>query len=758
MAHRGRLNVLANVMEKSLQARSSPRSRTTTPSCYLGRGDVKYHLGYSTDRMTPDGQHDPPHARVQPEPPRVREPGRRGPRARQAGPARRHASARSVMPLLIHGDAAFIGQGVVAETLNLARLEGYTTGGTIHVVVNNQIGFTTRPAGRALDPLLHRHRAHAALPGLPRERRGSRGGRAGRAARDRVPPALRQGRRHRHVLLPPLRPQRGRRAALHAAGDVRGRSTRSRRCARSTSSACVERGNITEEQAEEIEPSAASACSTQALEDDAKGEHFVPPSYAMRRRVGGYNGGADASVARGRHDACRASACVDLLDEALASCPPDFNVAPQGRSACSSSAASARDGEQPFDWGTGRDARLRVARSTEGTRVRLTGQDARRGTFSHRHAVLYDDVDRRAATRRSRTSRASQARFEVYDSPLSEAGVLGFEYGYSLDYPDALVIWEAQFGDFANGAQVIIDQFIVSSEDKWHRLSGLVLLLPHGFEGQGPEHSSARLERFLQLVRRGQHPGLQPDDAGAALPRAAPPGAAAVAQAARSSCRPRACCVTRRRSRTLDDLATGEFQRVIPDDATSTPKKVKRVLLCTRQGLLRPRSPRAASSSATTSRSSASSSSTRCSDELIRERPRPVHGRHAARLGPGGAVEHGRLVLHERAPAGAARGAACRCSCVSRPESASPATGSMGAHKIEQARVIEGASGSMRAELSPLCGTVSRPAAGGPPSRGARGPATPARLHLRLLCAISLAAPVCQSTRSLQGPWARDSR
>ena len=150
----------------------------------------------------------------------------------------------------------------------------------------------------------------------------------------------------------------------------------------------------------------------------------------------------------------------------------------------------------------------------EGYAVRLTGQDARRGTFSHRHAVLLrrDRPARRYAPLAAPRARA-RARFEIYNSPLSEAGVLGFEYGYSLDCPDALVIWEAQFGDFANGAQVIIDQFIAAAEDKWHRLSGLVLLLPHGYEGQGPEHSSARLERFLRAVRRGQHPGLQPHHA-----------------------------------------------------------------------------------------------------------------------------------------------------------------------------------------------------------------------------------------------------
>jgi 2-oxoglutarate dehydrogenase E1 component len=236
-----------------------------------------------------------------------------------------------------------------------------------------------------------------------------------------------------------------------------------------------------------------------------------------------------------------------------------------------------RDGRRPLDWGAA-ETLAYASLVTEGTPVRLSGQDSRRGTFSHRHAVLHDSLTGRLYTPLAFLTE-DQARFEVWDSPLSEAGVLGFEYGYSLDTPDGLVIWEAQFGDFCNGAQVIIDQFLSSSEDKWYRLSGLVLLLPHGFEGQGPEHSSARLERWLTLcaednmqvcnlttgaqlfhvLRRQVHrPYRKP----------------LIIMSPKSLLRSPAAATK------LSDLSTGSFQRIIPDRAALDPQQVRRVLLC----------------------------------------------------------------------------------------------------------------------------------------------------------------------------------
>ena len=416
----------------------------------------------------------------------------------------------------------------------------------------------------------------------------------------------------------------------------------------------------------------------------------MPPQYSMQGVWAGYVGGPDADVPEVDTARAAASGCSDLLDAAHATCPTDFNVAPEARSACSSMRREhGATGKRPLDWGTGETLAF-ASLVAEGTRVRLTrpGRAARHVQPPPRGAVRRRD--RRAATRRSRTSATDQARFEVWDSPLSEAGVLGFEYGYSLDSPGRARdlggavrrLRERRAGDHRSVHRR-------RSEDKWHRLSGLVLLLPHGFEGQGPEHSSARLERFLQLVRRGQHPGLQPDDAGAALPRAAPPGAAPVAQAAGHHVARRACCARRTRSRTLDELAHGALPAHHPGRDASTPAKVKRVLLCSgkvyydllerapraRPRRRRDRPPRAALPAAA---------------GAAPRGARALRRRHAARLGPGRAVEHGRLVLHARALPDMLEGR-LPLSCVSRPESASPATGSMGAHKIEQARVIDGA-------------------------------------------------------------------
>jgi 2-oxoglutarate dehydrogenase E1 component len=342
-------------------------------------------------------------------------------------------------------------------------------------------------------------------------------------------------------------------------------------------------------------------------------------------------------------------------------------------------------GKRPLDWGTAELAAY-ASLVSEGFSVRLSGQDARRGTFSHRHAVLHDNVTGRLYTPIARLAQ-NQARFEVWDSPLSEAGVLGFEFGFSQDSPDSLVLWEAQFGDFMNTAQVIIDQFISSSEDKWYRLSGLVCLLPHGFEGQGPEHSSARLERWLTLAAEDNMQVCNlttPAQFFHVLRRQVlrPFRKPLIIMSPKSLLRAPSAVSQ------LDELATGAFQRVIPD-AGVAPKKVKKILLCSgkiyyelvaarrelnRNDIAIVRVEQLYPLPAVQLREALAPYKDGTPLVWVQEEPWNMGAWYTMRARLPAAIE-------ERFP----------LSCVSRPESASPATGSMGAHKIEQARVIEGA-------------------------------------------------------------------
>ena len=266
---------------------------------------------------------------------------------------------------------------------------------------------------------------------------------------------------------------------------------------------------------------------------------------------------------------------VDLLDR-LVTLPDGFRPHAKIAKFLEGRRQMAR-GEMPLDWSAA-EALAMASLATQGLRVRLSGQDSQRGTFSHRHAVIHDVVTDETLCSLEHLS-PDQAPVEIYNSPLSEAGVLGFEYGYSLDCPDGLVMWEAQFGDFINAAQVVIDQFIVSAEDKWNRLSGITLLMPHGFEGQGPEHSSARLERFLLLAAKDNIQVVQPTTPAQifhCLRRQVlrvwrKP---LVVMTPKSLLRHPGCVSS------LEDLATGEFQRVIPDASVANPRDIRRVLLC----------------------------------------------------------------------------------------------------------------------------------------------------------------------------------
>ena len=522
MAHRGRLNVLANTLGKSVREIFAAFEDKDAQH-YLGSGDVKYHLGYSNDLVTESGKHihltltfNPSHLEfVNP----VAE-GRT--RAKQE---RRGGARKDVMPLLIHGDAAFIGQGVNAETLNLSGLAGYETGGTIHVLVNNQIGFTTDPKESrttryATDlvrmlrvPVFHVNGedpeavAQVALLAIDwRQRFG----------RDVIIDMYCYRRYGHNEGDEPRYTQPRMYAAIDEKPTVRQVYVRR----------LVEMGHVTNDKAEEIVVRRREALTTDL--DEVKQKGFAPVTYSMGGVWAHYRGGLDTATPE-VDTTVPADKLLDL-SRRLLELPAGFKAHPKVVPILRARHDKLVAGEA-FEWGTG-EMLAYASLLSEKTPVRLSGQDSQRGTFSHRHSVLHD-TETGAPYAPLSSVASAPARFEVYNSPLSETGVLGFDFGYSLDYPDALVIWEAQFGDFLNSAQVIVDQFITSSEDKWRKLSGLVLYLPHGYEGQGPEQSSARPRAVPAEQRGGQHPGLQPDHAGAALPRAPPPGAAAVAQAAR---------------------------------------------------------------------------------------------------------------------------------------------------------------------------------------------------------------------------------
>ncbi|MEO8797262.1 MAG: 2-oxoglutarate dehydrogenase E1 component, partial [Polyangiaceae bacterium] len=311
-----------------------------------------------------------------------------------------------------------------------------------------------------------------------------------------------------------------------------------------------------------------------ALEEARKGDWLKKPN-AMEGLWAPYYGGPDARVPE-VPTAVPKETLVKLLVE-LEQVPPGFTPNAKALATIKRRREHATAPKSVLQWETG-EALAYASLVSEGSRIRLSGQDVRRGTFSHRHAVLFDSKNNAPYCALDELAKEHDTRFEVFDSPLSETGVLGFEYGYSLDRPDGLVIWEAQFGDFWNGAQVIVDQFIVSAEDKWLRLSGLVLLLPHGFEGQGPEHSSARVERFLALAAEDNIQVCNlttPAQIFHALRRQVlrPWRKPLVIFTPKSLLRSPAAVST------LDDLANGEFQRVIPDSSVEA-KDVKRVLLC----------------------------------------------------------------------------------------------------------------------------------------------------------------------------------
>ncbi len=672
MAHRGRLNVLANVLGKrtgDIFAEFEDRDAAEL----VGRGDVKYHLGFSSERTTLSGKRVHVNLAFNPSHLEIVNPVVAGRVRAKQDREGRDPERKKVLPVVIHGDAAFMGQGVVAETLNMQALEGYTTGGTIHLVINNQVGFTTNPSDS---------RSTTYCTDIARMLRAPVfhvNGDDPEAAIWCVQLAVEYRQKFGKDVVIDLVCYR---KYGHNEGDEPGFTQplmyeviRKKQPPRAIyARQLVLEGAITEAEAEQL---------VQQYQERLEAELDRMRSTGAKRSFSvmtdlwsHYKGGPDASVP----DAKTAVPLEKLRDLLLRSTalPANFTAHEKVAALLQTRRKLAEAGGEavPFDWGTGEHLAI-AALLDEGTSVRFSGQDVRRGTFSHRHAGL---VDVKTGARLSPAAQVAKgkARFEIYDSPLSEAGVVGFDYGFSLDAPDWLVCWEAQFGDFVNGAQVLIDQFICSAEDKWGRLSGLTMLLPHGFEGQGPEHSSARLERFLQLCAEDniQVCNLStPAQYFHALRRQIlrPLRKPLVIMTPKSLLRHKGAVST------LTDLSDGHFQRVIGDPTIDT-QKARKVLLCSGKvyfDLLAAREARKLDNVA-----------------IIRvEQLYPL---------PETELQHQLALYREGTPLvwvqeepfnmgawyflRARWPAALRklSDCVARPESASPATGSHSSHKYEQ--------------------------------------------------------------------------
>ena len=495
MAHRGRLNVLANFLHKPLSVLLYEFSENYVPNLVAGDGDVKYHLGFDAMRRNRDGKVVRIHLGANPshlEAVNGVIEGKARARQRYADRELRDAGAdrRSVLPILIHGDAAFAGQGSVAETLNLSELLGYRTGGTIHIVVNNQIGFTTTPqdarssayctdvAKMIEAPVFH---VNGDCPlevlfvcELAAQFRQT-------FQRDVVVDIVCY-RRHGHNEGDEpsfTQPKIYKAIRSHATPAAIFREQ------------MISSGQITESDAAEIEKEYKSRLERQLAElrdAEEKGEsHAFAEEVAQPQPPYSHTSvltGVDEEI-------------LVRIGESVSQVPDGVNVNQKLARRFLAPRAEAIASRQGINWSFA-EALAFGSLLHDGISVRLSGQDCRRGTFSQRHAVLFDTETVERYTPLNHIDPDQSAKLWVYNSHLSEFAVLGFEYGYSLLSHDVLTLWEAQFGDFANGAQVVIDQFISSAESKWNRFNNLVMLLPHGYEGQGPEHSSARLERFLQ--------------------------------------------------------------------------------------------------------------------------------------------------------------------------------------------------------------------------------------------------------------------
>jgi len=488
MAHRGRLNVQANILQRPYEDILSEFESCYNPEELVGAGDVKYHNGYLADLKTAKNQplriflmNNPSHLEA------VNPVVEGFARARQDLIG--DGSGAHVMPLLMHGDAAFAGQGIVAETLNMSQLEGYKTGGTIHIIINNQIGYTTLPenarstrystdiAKMLMVPIFHvqgeNPEAVVHVMQLAADYRREFG-------KDVVIDLVCYRRYGHNEGDEPYFTQPGMYDRIRQRPSVH----------QLYADQLIAEGIVSQDDLDRLSAEINGQLD-QAYETVHGSECPFPESRFYEQWDGISFNYTDASIATGVDKDILIS-----LAKNLNTVPDSFNLNPKLQRLLKKRLESVEQG-QGIDWANAESLAF-ASLLKEGMAVRLSGQDSGRGTFSQRHSTL---IDIQSETRHDPLNSIDddQARFYVYDSLLSEAGVLGFEYGYSLARPHCLVMWEAQFGDFVNNAQSVIDLFIASGETKWQRLSGLTLLLPHGYEGMGPEHSSARLERFLQL-------------------------------------------------------------------------------------------------------------------------------------------------------------------------------------------------------------------------------------------------------------------
>ena len=574
MAHRGRLNVLANVIGNLCERIFAAFEGSVHPEFPADEGDVKYHQGATGERVLADGRKvqlslspNPSHLEaVDP----VVEGMVRATQDEMLGQrgATREQVIDLALPVLLHGDAAFAGQGVVMETLNLAGLKGYRTGGTIHIIINNQIGFTTSPeAGRSTIystdvarmtqlPIFHINgddpeAAYRVLQIALEYRQEFN--------KDVVLDLIGFRRLGHNETDEPSYTQPLMYARVKAHPGVR--TVYAKRL--------IKEGVVTEEEVNNLIAERVRRYEA-ALENAKRKVHEDPVQpYARVEEIDGSEvipTGISAET-------------IKNIAHKIAVVPEGFHVNPKmvGQLA---RRAKMGDGSSPLDWAFA-EAVAFGSLVVDGTRVRLSGQDSGRGTFSQRHAVLYDTQTGQswAPLAELRSEKSPNARFDVYDSSLSEEGVLGFEYGYTVVAQDALVLWEAQFGDFGNGAQTIIDQYIAASEDKWKQTSRLVMLLPHGYEGQGPEHSSARLERYLQLCAENNLCVCYPTTPAQyfhLLRRQVRPGMERplIVMTPKSLLRLPAA------TSSIDELASGGFQPLIDDAEITDRDVVKRVVLC----------------------------------------------------------------------------------------------------------------------------------------------------------------------------------
>lgn len=565
MAHRGRLNVLINILGKSpseLFDEFEGRKQAEH-----GSGDVKYHQGFSSNVMTPGGEvhlalmFNPSHLEI------VSPVVEGSVRARQD--RRKDEKGNMVLPIALHGDAAFAGQGVVMETLQMSQTRAYKTGGTVHIVVNNQVGFTTsrREDSRSTEyctdvakmvgaPILHVNgddpeAVHFATK-LALDYRME-------FARDVVIDMVCYRRRGHNEADEPsgTQPMMYERIKKHT-------TTRDLYAEK-----LLEKNVLLAKDDKELVDSYRAALDNgehvvKALVKEPNPELFVDWSPYI------------AHEWTARHDTRVALSTLQTLGQKICEVPEGFVVQRQVSKIIEDRRKMAA-GALPINWGFA-ESMAYATLLKEGSHVRITGQDVGRGTFSHRHAVLHNQKDGNSLVTLANLSE-EQPRFQIFDSFLSEEAVLAFEYGYAATMPDALVIWEAQFGDFANGAQVVIDQFIASGEHKWGRLCGLTMLLPHGYEGQGPEHSSARLERYLQLCAEHN------------IQVCVPTTPAQVFHMLRRQVlrplrkpliafTPKSLLRHKQAISTLEDLAEGSFQTIIPEVDDHQPSKICRMIMC----------------------------------------------------------------------------------------------------------------------------------------------------------------------------------